>query len=289
MATRKSSQANVETLPIRPRGNVVALVDPTAAASQPNRDALYQRIRDTLAGPGLHDEEIQYELARWVELLETSKADLRESARSKDEILLRLVREAGAAVAALLSEKPELVFARSLRVQTENELLRHNGWLKRTLIRFTDGSPVLTVCLGAFGAAAAGLAMLLLQLTPFAIDVSALVPFDAADTSAVAGAAFLGGLVSMLSRLQSFSRLGDFDHAYLFFNALFKPLIGVIFGLFAYAFWQSGLLPLDKTVLQASLAPYQVWVIGFLAGFSERFAKDLISRGEGLLASAKKS
>ncbi len=288
MATRKSPLAEVETLPIRPAGNAAAPADPTAAASQPNRDALYQRIRDTLAGPGFHDEAIQYELACWVELLETSKDDLREGARSKDDILLRLVREAGAAVAALLSDKPELVFARSLRVQAENELLRHNGWVKRTLIRFTDGSPVLTVCLGAFGAAAAGLAVLLLQLTPLAIDVSALVPFNAAHVSAVAGAAFLGGLVSMLSRLQSFSRLGDFDHVFLFFNALFKPLIGVIFGLFAYAFWQSGLLPLDKELLQASLTAYQIWVIGFLAGFSERFAKDLISRGEGILSSQKK-
>ena len=288
MATRKSPLAEVETLPIRPAGNAAAPADPTAAACQTNRDVLYQRIRDTLAGPGLHDEEIQYELACWIELLETSKDDLREGARSKDDILLRLVREAGAAVAALLSDKPELVFARSLRVQAENELLRHNGWVKRTLIRFTDGSPVLTVCLGAFGAAAAGLAVLLLQLTPLAVDVSALVPFNAAHVSAVAGAAFLGGLVSMLSRLQSFSRLGDFDHVFLFFNALFKPLIGVIFGLFAYAFWRSGLLPLDKELLQASLTPYQIWVIGFLAGFSERFAKDLISRGEGILSSQKK-
>jgi hypothetical protein len=289
MATRKSPLAEVETLPIRAVDNAAAPGDPTAAACQTNRDVLYQRIRDTLAGPGLHDEEIQYELACWIELLETSKDDLREGARSKDEILLRLVREAGAAVAALLSDKPELVFARSLRVQAENELLRHNGWLKRTLIRFTDGGAVLTVCLGAFGAATAGLALLMLQLTRFAIDVSALVPFNAAHVSAVAGAAFLGGLVSMLSRLQSFSRLGDFDQVFLFFNALFKPLIGVIFGLFAYAFWQSGLLPLDKSVLQDSLAPYQIWVVGFLAGFSERFAKDLISRGEGLLAATKKA
>jgi hypothetical protein len=287
MATRRNPMAEVETLPIRPAA--AAPADATAAASQPDRDALYQQIRATLGGSGLQDEEIQYELARWVELLETSKDDLREGARSKDDILLRLVREADVAVAALLSDKPELVFARSLRVQTENELLRHDGWLKRTLIRFTDGSPVLTVCLGAFGAAAAGLASLLLQLTPFAIDLTAFIPFETANSSAIAGAAFLGGLVSMLSRLQAFSRLGDFDHVFLFFNALFKPLIGVIFGLFAFAFWKSGLLPLDKELLQASLTPYQIWVVGFLAGFSERFANDLISRGEGLFAATKKS
>lgn len=286
MAIRKNATAEVKAFPAGPAG------DAEAPAAQPNRDVLYERIRNKLGDPGLQDEEIQYELARWVELIETSEEDLRESTGPKDQILQRLVREAGVAITALLSDKPELVFARSLRLQTENELLRHNGWLKRTLIRFTDGSPVLTVCLGAFVASAAGLATvlatMLLKLTPFAIDPTALIPFDSANISAIAGAAFLGGLVSMLSRLQAFSRLGDFDQVFLFFNALFKPLIGVIFGLFAFAFWKSGLLPLDKEWLQDSITSYQIWTVGFVAGFSERFANDLISRGEGLFATAKK-
>jgi hypothetical protein len=261
---------------------------PTADAAAPDRDALYRRIRDTLAGPGLHDEEIQYELACWVELLETSKKDLRHGRRASDEILERLVREAGAAVAALLSEQPELVFARALRVETENELLRHNGLIKRTLIRLTDGSPLLTVCLGAFGALGLGLVT---HLTWYALHdlgaIKALVPFDPTQGSAVASAAFLGGLVSILSRLKSFSRLGDFDHVFLFANALFKPFIGVIFGLFAYAFWLSGLLPLDPKLI-TDVTVHQLWVVGFLAGFSERFTQDLISRGEGILPAQKK-
>jgi uncharacterized membrane protein len=115
-----------------------------------------------------------------------------------------------------------------------------------------------------------------------------MVPFDPVQSSAVASAAFLGGLVSILSRLKSFSRLGDFDHVFLFTNALFKPFIGVIFGLFAYAFWLSGLLPLDPKLI-ANASAHQLWVVGFLAGFSERFTQDLISRGEGILPAQKKS
>ena len=262
---------------------------PSTGEAAPARAALYRRIRDALAGPGVHDEEIQYELACWVELLETSKEHLRDGERSKQEILDRLVREAGAAVSALLSEQPELVFARALRVETENELLRHNGLVKRTLIRLTDGSPLLTVCLGAFGALGLGLAT---HLAWYALQefgpVKALVPFDQVQGSAVASAAFLGGLVSILSRLKSFSRLGDFDHVFLFTNALFKPFIGVIFGLFAYAFWLSGLLPLDNKLI-THVTVHQLWVVGFLAGFSERFTQDLISRGEGIFPTSKKA
>jgi hypothetical protein len=275
----------------RPGGVGTSAAPAATAASNaaPDRTALYGQIRATLAGPGLHDEEIQYELACWVELLETSAKDLRDGERSNDEILDRLVREAGTAVSALLSEQPELVFARALRVETENELLRHNGLVKRTLIRLTDGSPLLTVCLGAFGALMLGLAT---HLAWYALQgfgpVKALVPFDPVQSSAVAGAAFLGGLVSILSRLKSFSRLGDFDHVFLFTNALFKPFIGVIFGLFAYAFWLSGLLPLDPKLI-ANVTAHQLWVVGFLSGFSERFTQDLISRGEGILRAQKKS
>jgi hypothetical protein len=290
MSTVSNPATAAREVPDALRGPRAKKDGPAASEGQPDRDALYRQIRDTLAGPGLHDEGIQYELARWVELLETSKEDLREGKRSKDDILQRLEREAGAAVAALLSDKPELVFARSLRVQAENGLLRHDGWMMRQLLRGTDGSPVLTVCLGAFFAFFLGIGthFAWAGLQEFAA-ASALVPFPPAHTSAVAGAAFLGGLVSILSRLTAFSRLGDFDHVFLFLNALFKPFIGVIFGLFAYAFWQSGLLPLDKAVLQPDLVPYQLWTISFIAGFSERFANDLISRGEGMLPSRKKS
>jgi hypothetical protein len=101
--------------------------NPTATVPQWERDALYEHVRDTLAGLGLQDQEIQHELARWVELLETSGRDLRVDNKSKEQVLARLVRQAGAAISAFLSDSPEVVFAPTLRVEAENKLLRHNG------------------------------------------------------------------------------------------------------------------------------------------------------------------
>jgi hypothetical protein len=106
--------------------------------SDPHRHALYGRIRAELAGASLHEEEIQYELARWIELLETSAKDIGDGKgrdeSSKQEFVQRLVRKAGAAIPALFSDKPELVFARTLRIRAEMQMLRRNGWPSRLLV-----------------------------------------------------------------------------------------------------------------------------------------------------------
>jgi hypothetical protein len=276
----------------RDRDPVAGAVPGGEPSSDPDRHALYDQVRAELAGAGLHEEEIQYELARWIELLETSAKDIGDgrgrAADAKQEFVQRLVRKAGAAIPALVSDKPELVFARTLRIRAEMQMLRRNGWPSRLLVTLTDGSPTLLVGLGTLVAVLAGALIHLLwpwlSAKPY---VQELVPLDATVAPMVAGAAFLGGAVSIMTRLQAFSRLRDFDPMFLFLNALAKPLLGVVFGLFAYASVKSGLLPLDKTTIEAATS-YHWWALGFLAGFSERFANDLVSRGEGL-ASPKRS
>jgi hypothetical protein len=265
-----------------------------------DRHGLYGMIKNELARDSLHDEEIQYELARWVELLETSKHELQltrkerrqcpDEARqdhAKGDLLRRVLRKAGAAIPALISSKPELVFARTLRIRAEMCLLRRNGWSTRHLISATDGSPTMIVGLGTLLAAAVGTVGRLLWLwLQSKGHGTSLFPLDATLAPQVVSAAYLGGLVSILTRLQSFSKLRDFDPMFLFLNAFAKPFVGAVFGLFAYAAVKSGLVPLDPAVVDhASL--YSLWAIGFLAGFSERFANDLVSRGEGFAAPKK--
>lgn len=250
-----------------------------AAPAEAIREQLYHRVMTTLGGDGIHDEEVQYELGRWMHMLESTAEQIK--ARNAKEVRERLTREAGAAIPALLSKEPELVFARTLRVQAETALLRHNGWLTRLLLWMTGGSPVLTVWVGAFAAAAVGAAAAVLWLedVPFP---RALAPLD---SSTALAAAFVGGLVSVLTRLQGFARLTDVDHVFQFVNAFARPFIGAAFGVFAFAALQGNLIPLDKDILQNLHA---IWAIGFLAGFSERFGPALITRGEGLFSSAKK-
>ena len=119
-----------------------------AAGPDPERDELYRMIMKELDSDSLHDEEIQYELARWVELVETSRHDLRltwkERRQCPDErkqdlvkraLVRRLMRKAGAAIPALICGRPELVFARTLRIRTEMCLLRRHGWRRASWSR----------------------------------------------------------------------------------------------------------------------------------------------------------
>lgn len=82
-----------------------------------------------------------------------------------------------------------------------------------------------------------------------------------------------GSALSIIVRLRDFT---DRQRPLVaFFTGLFKPFIGMSFAQLSYVLLKSGMLPVK--------IPLTTWVyiaFGFLAGFSERLAKDLISVGE---------
>lgn len=277
----------------RPVADDGGAAEPSArpAAQSPDREALYQRIKDTLTGTGTHDEEVQYELGRWLRHLEVVEEDL-PGARRPRHVLGRLVRHADIAIAALLSDKPELVFARTLRYRTEMDLLRHRGRVSRLLAKASDGDAAVLVGAGVSLTMVAGIAgyllvKLLLACWPF---LQTVVTPDAGMMT-VAQAAFLGGGVSVLARLREFScsKIRDFAPYFLFWNAMFNPVVAIIFGLFVYSVLASGLIALHDEVTAVLMGPYALWAVGFLSGFSERFTSDIVARAEGLLSTTKKS
>lgn len=86
----------------------------------------------------------------------------------------------------------------------------------------------------------------------------------------------VGALVSVLQRMTSGSMKLDFNagkQMLVIFGAL-RPLIGGIFGMAVFVLLQGGLLPAFE-VPDAALAFYAA--IGFLAGFNERFAQDMLA------------
>jgi hypothetical protein len=95
----------------------------------------------------------------------------------------------------------------------------------------------------------------------------------------------MGAVVSVMWRMTN-GRLTvrhEVERWTLILVGSFRPLIGAIFGLLVYALIQSNLLPL---AVASNSELYFYGVIGFLAGFSERWAPDLLQTTENGLHSA---
>jgi len=96
----------------------------------------------------------------------------------------------------------------------------------------------------------------------------------------VAGA--LGAVVSVIARINSGTFALDFDVArgYTLFLGALRPVIGSIFGLLAYFMLTSGFVDVFKLPAEDTLQRfYFLCVIGFAAGFSERWAQDTLTGG----------
>lgn len=233
-------------------------------------DGIAERLDLTL------DDDVQYELARLLSIA--------QQAQTKN--LGQVVAEAQVAMQGLLRESPKLQFARTVRYRLEMELLRNNGVATRYLVSWTGGNPVAIVGMGVLLTCIIGLIKHI--LLPYLPDgfASRILPGEGDALLALSAAAFLGGVVSLLSRLREFSRLRDFDPIFLFWNGLLKPYVGIIFAIFVFAFLKSEFVPAVKL---GSDTIHIWWVVGFLSGFSERFTRDIISKSEGVLNGGKAS
>ena len=95
----------------------------------------------------------------------------------------------------------------------------------------------------------------------------------------VAGA--LGAVVSVIARINSGTFALDFDVArgYTLFLGALRPVIGSIFGLLAYFMLTSGFVNVFSLPEDDIQRFYFLCVIGFAAGFSERWAQDTLTGG----------
>lgn len=178
------------------------------------------------------------------------------------------------AISELLSPTPNLLLAERL---TQQLVRRVGGPMVRRLRKaLLLTLPQVAVVLGLLGS--------LLIFGPSGYLMTLLSERLLAGQGLVSGKDFMGiiwvGLVGAHgSALSIVVRLRDFSKRQpplmAFFTGLFKPFIGMSFAQLSYSLLKSGLLPLS--------VPPSMWLyitVGFLAGFSERLAKDLVAIGE---------
>lgn len=89
--------------------------------------------------------------------------------------------------------------------------------------------------------------------------------------------AMLGGIVSILSRMQKFVSLEDLSPTMIYISVLRKPFLAAAFVVLIFCVLQIGLVNVPGISFDGPNAPYVAWAVGFLCGFSERFAQDVIN------------
>jgi len=123
------------------------------------------------------------------------------------------------------------------------------------------------------------LGALILAIVSVAIGLTSnLSGIDNRDVFGSLTAGTLGALVSVMSRIGSGHFRLDYDvgRRYPIFLGALRPAIGAIFGLALYFAVTSQLLDVFKLPTDATHRFYFLLVIAFLAGFSERWARDTL-------------
>jgi hypothetical protein len=222
---------------------------------------------------------------------------LAQSIRSRDIYIEGAYDRLKFILDCLLAPKPQVILASDGRLRLQIEVYAKSGITSRALAYISAGSPTALVL--------AALLSSLVLWSCLVLAVRALVDTDnrtATDIffmdgraiAVIVSAAFIGGVVSIATRLREFSRVRDLDPFAMFWTALLKPLIGVVLAMFILATLAGGVISfgfldpdpfgLTKSTPQP-VSPktlYVLWVLGFLAGFSERFAWDFVDRAEGV-------
>lgn len=224
-------------------------------------EQLHQRLAQPL------DKTLQGELAR---LLVLRKKAVRVLGPEAIETL-------DLGLTALLAEKPNLPFARSIRLRMASALADQLYPL-RPLPILRSSSPATQVVLG--------LALLLLvSHSAFAFahqvltsETTVLLGLPVRTLLLVGLCGALGSVVSILIRLGDFEKLRGVSRTSMLMLGFFKPVVGMYSALFGFALMKSGLLPLQASTPEAEL--YLHIAVCFLVGFSERLAQDLFAHAE---------
>jgi len=102
---------------------------------------------------------------------------------------------------------------------------------------------------------------------------------------AVGTAGGLGSIVSVLTRIPSFVVFAGTDRRLLWMIGAMRPVIGIAFALFIFAVLQAQILPFNFS--EGPQANFEFVALAFIAGFSERLSRGVISTVEGRFIGTK--
>jgi hypothetical protein len=296
------------------------MADSTVCAQGLKRiDTLVHLVRDKIGAPNtpVIDDEVQDELSKSIVILQNIKRCLlrAESRKQQTQVaqLESMILGLEAAIAVLLEKPYEFHFARRLRRDAEFAVREYQNPIAGRVINsfkyvLYESSTAVKVLVGL----ALGIpVVMILGLSPRLINyqgfvssvvVTPLVTKECAKNKiencdaltksqineslallavvTIAGA--LGGIISTLIRIREFENEKYTDSVLPVYIGLIRPFIGAAFGVLVFVLLSSKLLPLQINESEESVLGkwYGFFAIAFVAGFSERLVKDMISQTE---------
>jgi hypothetical protein len=241
--------------------------------------SLMGRIQARLAAK--LDDDVQAELASLTRLL----ASMPPKAVAANRVYFELAFD------LLAAEQPNLLLARSIRWQLAAINDRASYGITR-FIAYICGSTAINAVLSALISAAV-LAFLLLWLMmsghrALVQNISGTYDlFAAIDEHSVSllviaiHAAFIGGIISILARVQDFLSDPTISPLLVYISVIRKPFLAATLVVLVFSVLRAGLISFNGVDLAGPAAPYLAWAVGFLCGFSERFAQDFVVSASG--------
>jgi len=98
----------------------------------------------------------------------------------------------------------------------------------------------------------------------------------------------LGGITIAIFGIYNHIRLGNFDPRFKLWY-ICKPIVGGIFGWFAYGLYMIGFISVQQQDIKSINNPIFIYIIAFLAGFSERFILRMIDKLMAVITSYSES
>ena len=263
---------------------------------------------------GAERREFQLELSRLINLLQITQkqliaiseksVNLPYSRQKQLEINLDYIQ---IALDSLLRDQPNLTLARKIRRNIEYSVFASDnsikGFLKNVFLRLIhlSSTPTKVVCglaltlplyLGAIYVSANNLTQTstaaIAPASPSTAQPSAIASPSNPEINLssllvlVGSAGALGSIISMLTRIEAYRDKDVEDSLLPLLIGIFKPLIGVSFGILLLAISYSAVSPLhgSEDKFPPNTTAFTFFSLAFLAGFSERLAKDIVSQGE---------
>jgi hypothetical protein len=214
--------------------------------------------------------------------------------------------QVGAILPALTAATPNIAFVERAIANIGNTLLKARGGILGRFYAITNGSPIVAVYFALICSLASFLLLFAIyDVISYTSGLPLFFVFAGSQFLTTVSFAFLGAMVSIAFRLDTteIERAGLMP---LFLTNMVKPYIGAMFGIITYSILQTKIITIaglnDNPVetlaqIKSATSADQIWagsgqiittktyvntflsaLVGFLSGFSERFATDLIDR-----------